>query len=68
MRAASLDVAFLWEAIFCALLVVAVPCVQGRVIVKSVSPTRGSLAGGTRIHIQVTQCMNYPIPCTYMQS
>jgi hypothetical protein len=48
------EVAFLWKAILFVLLVVAVPCVQGKVIVKSVSPTRGSLAGGTRVHIQVT--------------
>ena len=48
------EVAFRWKAIMFVLLVVAVPCVQGKVIVKSVSPTRGSLAGGTRVHIQVT--------------
>jgi len=65
---ASLEVAFLWQAILPALLMVAVPCVHGKVIVKSVRPTRGSLAGGTRVHIQVTEYMNYPIPCTYMQS
>jgi hypothetical protein len=68
MRAASLEVAFLWQGILPALLMVAVPCVQGKVIVKSVSPTRGSLAGGTRVHIQVTQYMNYRISCTHVQS
>ena len=57
MRASSLEVGFLWKAILFALLMVAVPCGQGKVIVKSVRPTRGSLAGGTRVHIQVTHYM-----------
>ena len=48
------EVAFRWKAVLFVLLVVAVLCVHGKVIVKSVSPTRGSLAGGTRVHIQVT--------------
>ena len=57
MRAPNLEVDFLWKGILFALLMVAVPCGQGKVIVKSVRPTRGSLAGGTRVHIQVTQYM-----------
>jgi len=35
------------------------PVVQGAVIITSVKPDRGSLAGGTRVHIQVhnLQCL-----------
>jgi hypothetical protein len=35
----------------------------GGVIVTSVKPNRGSLAGGTRLHIQVFQCVPISVPC-----
>ena len=35
----------------------------GGVIVTSVKPNRGSLAGGTRLHIQVFQCVPICVPC-----
>ena len=35
----------------------------GGVIVTSVKPNRGSLAGGTRLHIQVLPCVTICVPC-----
>jgi len=49
----------------CALTVMA-PVVQGAVIITSMQPDRGSLAGGTRVHIQVhicSVCCSYCVCC-----
>ena len=37
--------------------------VDSTVIVTSVKPNRGSLAGGTRLHIQVSQGVHYAGRC-----